>query len=47
MVQVLREPSRKDALLDLLLVNREGIMNEVVIVDSLGHSEHEKEKTTF
>lgn len=40
MVQVLRETTRKAVLLDLLLVNREGLMDEVVIADSLDHSDH-------
>lgn len=39
---VLRETTRKAALLDLLLVNREGVTSEVVIVDALGQSERNK-----
>lgn len=31
LVQILREQTRKGALLDLLLVNREGVVGEVVI----------------
>ena len=41
LVQVLREPTRKGALLDLLFVNREGLMGKVVIGGCLGHSDHE------
>ncbi|TRZ07689.1 hypothetical protein HGM15179_019421 [Zosterops borbonicus] len=40
-IKVLRDPTRKDALLDFLLVNRETLMSEVVIGDHFGHSEHE------
>ena len=39
--QVLREPTRKGALLDLLLRNREGLVGNVVIGGRLGHSVHE------
>ncbi|XP_040977464.1 uncharacterized protein LOC121232961 [Aquila chrysaetos chrysaetos] len=39
--QVLREPTRKDALLDLLFVNREGIVGDVLVGGCLGHSDHE------
>lgn len=31
LVMVLREPTRKDALLDLLIVNREGLVDEVAV----------------
>ena len=41
LVQVLREMTRKGALLDLLFVNREGLMGQVVIGGCLGHSDHE------
>ncbi|GAB0205816.1 hypothetical protein GRJ2_003047200 [Grus japonensis] len=41
LVQLLKEPTRKGALLDLLLVNREGLMGEVAIGGRLGHSDHE------
>ena len=41
LAQVLREPTRKGALLDLVFVNREGLMGEVVIGGCLGHSDHE------
>ncbi|KAJ7402613.1 hypothetical protein BTVI_84829 [Pitangus sulphuratus] len=40
-LSVLRELAQKDALLDLLLVNRVDLMNEVEIGGCLGHSEHE------
>ncbi|RMC19574.1 hypothetical protein DUI87_03132 [Hirundo rustica rustica] len=40
MEEVLRELTRKDALLDLLLVNREGLVREVEIGNCLGHSNH-------
>jgi len=41
MVQVLREPTRKGALLDLLLVKREGLAGKVALSGHLGHSNHE------
>ena len=41
LVQVLTEPTRKGALLDLLLENREGLVGDVVIGGRLGHSDHE------
>ena len=41
LVQVLREPTRKGSLLDLLFVNKEGLMGEVVIGGCLDHSDHE------
>lgn len=40
LTQGLREPSRKDALLDLF-VNTEGLMGDVMIGDCLGHIDHE------
>ncbi|KAF4795393.1 hypothetical protein TURU_093182 [Turdus rufiventris] len=40
MEQVLRKPTGKDALLDLLLVNREDVMSKVVTGAYLGHSDH-------
>ena len=40
LVQVLREPTRKGALLDLLLENREGLVEDVAIGGCLGHSDH-------
>ena len=39
--QVLSEPTRKDALLDLLFVNREGLVGDVMVGGCLGHSDHE------
>ena len=39
LVQVLREPTRKGALLDLLLENREGLVGDVAIGGC--HSDHE------
>jgi len=41
LVQVLREPTRKGALLDLLLENREGLVGDVAIGGHLGHNDHE------
>ena len=40
LMQVLRELTRKGALLDLLFVNREGLMGKVVTGGCLGHSDH-------
>ena len=40
-VQVLRELTRKGALLDLLFVNRKGLVGKVVIGGCLGHSDHD------
>lgn len=41
MVQVLRQLTTKDALLDLLLIKRDGSMSDVVIGGHLSHSDHE------
>lgn len=41
LVQVLRELSRKGALLDLLLVNSKSLMSETATCAYLGHSNHE------
>ncbi|GAB0177896.1 hypothetical protein GRJ2_000254900 [Grus japonensis] len=41
LVQLLKELTRKGALLDLLLMNREGLMGELAIGGCLGHSDHE------
>lgn len=38
--QLLNEPTRKDALLDLLFVNREELMGNVMGGGCLGHSDH-------
>lgn len=40
MVQVLRELSRKGALLDLLFENRGGLVGDMVVCGYLGHSDH-------
>lgn len=40
MLQVLRDPMRKVALLGLLLLNREGLMIDMAIGDGLGHNDH-------
>ena len=40
-MQVLREPSRKGALLELLFASREGGVGKVVIGGCLGHSGHQ------
>jgi len=40
LIQVLRELTRKSGLLDLPFVNREGLVGEMVIGGSLGHSRH-------
>ena len=42
LVQVLRELTRRGALLDLLFVNREGLAGQVVIGGCLGHSDHKE-----
>ncbi|KAJ7413913.1 hypothetical protein BTVI_42070 [Pitangus sulphuratus] len=42
MEQVLREPTQKDALLDLMLVNRVDLVSEVGIGGRLGHSVHKE-----
>lgn len=44
MEQVLRQANEKDALLDLLLVNREGLVSKVEIGSCLGHSDQEEIK---
>ena len=38
--QVLSEPARKDALLDLLFVSREGLVGDVMVGSCLSHSDH-------
>ena len=40
-MQLVREPIREGALLDLLFVNREGLVDDVVVGGQLGHSDHE------
>ena len=39
--QVLSEPTREDALLDFLFVNREGLIGDIMVGVCLGHSDHE------
>lgn len=41
LVQILKELTRKPAILDLLFVNREGLVDDVVIGGHLGYSDHE------
>lgn len=40
LVEILREPTRECAHLDLLFGSREGFMGEVVICDCLSHNEY-------
>lgn len=47
LVQVLRELIRKGALLDLFLVNREGLVDEAAIGRHLGHSDRELVEFNF
>lgn len=47
LIQVLREMTRKGALLDLLVVNRYGLTGEVMIGGCLGHSGHEMVEFKF
>ena len=41
LTQLVSEPPREGALLDLLLVNREGLMGDVMVGGCLGHNDHE------
>ncbi|PKU47386.1 adaptin ear-binding coat-associated protein 1 [Limosa lapponica baueri] len=41
LTQLVREPTREGALLDLLLVNREGLAEDVTVGGCLGHRDHE------
>ena len=41
LTQLVREPTREGALLDLLFVNREGLVDNVAAGGRLGHSDHE------
>ena len=41
LTQLVSEPTREGALLDLLFVNREGLVDDVVVGGRLGHSDHE------
>jgi len=40
LLQVLSEPTRKDVLLGLLFVNREGPVGDVMVGGGLSHSDH-------
>ena len=41
LTQLVSEPTREGALLDLLFVNREGLMDDMEVGGQLGHSDHE------
>ena len=41
LMQLVREPTREGAVLDALYVNREGLVDDVVVGGRLGHSDHE------
>ena len=41
LTQLVSEPTREGALLDLLFVNREGLVDDVVVGGQLRHSDHE------
>ncbi|PKU29997.1 hypothetical protein llap_19699 [Limosa lapponica baueri] len=41
LIQLVREPTMEAALLDLLFVNREGLVGDVTVGDCLGHSDYE------
>jgi len=41
LMQVVEEPTRRGALLDLVLTNKEGLVEDVKAGDSLGCSDHE------
>lgn len=41
MKQLVREPSRRGTLLDLLFTRREGLMGDVVGRNCLGHDDHD------
>ena len=40
-MQVVEEPTRQDVLLDLILTNKEGLVEDVRVGVSLGRSDHE------
>ncbi|KAK4827898.1 LOW QUALITY PROTEIN: hypothetical protein QYF61_022321 [Mycteria americana] len=42
LTQLVSEPTREGALLDLLFVNREGLVGDVMVGGCLGHSDHER-----
>ena len=44
LMQVVEEPTRKGALLDLVLTNKEGLMEDVKVGGRLGCSDHEMVK---
>ena len=44
LVQVLKELTRKGAFLDMLLINREGLVGKIEIGGCLGHTDHETVK---
>ena len=41
LTQLVSEPTREGALLDLVFVNREGLVDDVAVGGRLGHSDHE------
>ena len=41
LTQLVSDPTREGAPLDLLFVNREGLVGDVVVGGHLGHSSHE------
>ncbi|KAK4806242.1 LOW QUALITY PROTEIN: hypothetical protein QYF61_013386 [Mycteria americana] len=41
LTQLVREPTREGAPLDLLFANREGLVGDVMVAGCLGHSDHE------
>ena len=41
LTQVVKEPTRGSKILDLLFVNREGLVGDVKVGGRLGHSDHE------
>ena len=41
LTQLVKEPARGSKILDLLFVNREGLVGDVKVGGRLGHSDHE------
>ena len=41
LTQLVTEPTREGALLDLLFMNREGLVDDLAVGGRLGHSDHE------
>lgn len=41
LIQVVEEPTRKDLLFDLMLINKEGLVGNVKVGGSLVYSDHE------